>query len=145
VWTRADLVSTQDHYVAPEYTERRVSWAELMPSWHEDAKCRSIENADDTFFGEKDPTDDDYSPRTSLTITKIRAVKEYCKTCPVFEACLTHALSTPERHGIWAGTSKRTRLRILAMIDVGTTSIAEVVGDYLEGRERRYESIRRSA
>lgn len=111
-----------------------------MPSWYEMAKCRSIENANDTFFGE---TGD--SSRTSLTITKIREVKEYCKSCPVFAECLTHALTTPERHGIWAGTSKRTRLRILAMIEVGTTSIADVVEDYLEGRERRYESIRHRA
>lgn len=111
-----------------------------MPEWHEDAKCRSIENADDTFFGElEDQT------RTSLTITKIRAVKEYCRSCPVFAQCLTHALSTPERHGIWAGTSKRTRLRILALIEVGAATIPEVVRDYLDGKERRYESIRRSA
>jgi hypothetical protein len=137
---RADLIASPDHYVEPEYTQRKFSWADLMPDWHEDAKCRSIENADDTFFGEIEDQE-----RTSLTITKIRAVKEYCKSCPVFEQCLSHALSTPERHGIWAGTSKRTRLRILAMIEIGATSIAEVVEDYLEGRERRYESIRRSA
>jgi WhiB family redox-sensing transcriptional regulator len=139
VWMRADLVTIPDYYVEPEYTQRKVSWSDLMPEWHEDAKCRSIENADDTFFGEIEDSD-----RTSLTITKIRAVKEYCRQCPVFTECLIHALTTPERHGIWAGTSKRTRLRILDLIDEGVVTITQVVEDYQEGREKRYESIRRS-
>jgi hypothetical protein len=111
-----------------------------MPAWHEDAKCRSIEDADDFFFGEIEDQE-----RTSMTITKIRAVKEYCRSCPVFKECLTHALTQPERHGIWAGTSKRTRQRVLTLVESGVTTVHEVVQDFLEGRERRYESIRRSA
>lgn len=123
----------------PDPDDKVVTWLNLSPDWHEDAKCRStsVEDADKIFFGE---TGD--HKRTSLTISRIREVKEFCKSCPVFSECLTHALSTPERHGIWAGTSKRTRLRILAMIDTGQTTIPVVVADYLEGREKKYESIR---
>ena len=139
---RADLIATEQAYPEVMVAEQIVH-RKLMPEWHEDAKCRSVNNPDDMFFGEKDPEEDGYTTRTSLTITKIREVKEFCRSCPVFVQCLTHALTTPERHGIWAGTSKRTRGRILALVDLGEVTIIEVVTDYLEGRERKYESIRR--
>jgi WhiB family redox-sensing transcriptional regulator len=96
-----------------------------------------VDKPDDMFFGE-----DENHNRTSLTVTKIREVKAFCKACPVFTECLTHALTTPERHGIWAGTSKRTRMRILDLISRGRTTVETVVGDYLAGREKQYESIR---
>lgn len=113
---------------------------EWFPEWHSRAKCSqsSPSEADEKFFGESE----DHT-KTSLTIIKIREVKAFCKTCPVFVDCLTHSLSTPERHGIWAGTSKRTRLRILALIEEGSTTIIQVVEDYLNGREKKYESIRK--
>lgn len=111
-----------------------------MPQWHTQARCKSTESPDRVFFGDKEDDEDDH--HTSLTISQIREVKEFCKGCPVFTDCLTHALTAPERHGIWAGTSKRTRLRILGMMSEGTVTIEEVVIDYLEGRERRYESRR---
>jgi len=141
-WIRADLISTEASYPEPLVPEQAIR-RKLIPLWHTDAKCRGTEKPDDMFFGEKDPDDDGYTTRTSLTITKIREVKEFCRSCPVFVQCLTHALTMPERHGIWAGTSKRTRQRILALVDLKEITIAEVVGDYLEGRERKYESIRR--
>jgi hypothetical protein len=139
---RADLIATDQSYPDLVITEQAIR-RKLIPLWHEEAKCRYVAKPDDMFFGEKDPEDDDYTPRTSLTITKIKAVKEFCHSCPVFVQCLTHALTTPERHGIWAGTSKRTRTRILTLVDLKEVTIAEVVQDYLDGRERKYESIRR--
>jgi hypothetical protein len=142
VWVRADLLVTTQTYPEAVVTEQVIR-RNLMPEWHENAKCRTVEKPDDMFFGEKDPEEDGYTTRTSLTITKIREVKEFCRSCPVFVQCLTHALTTPERHGIWAGTSKRTRGRILALVDLGEVTIIEVVQDYLEGREKKYESIRR--
>jgi WhiB family redox-sensing transcriptional regulator len=128
-----------DQWVPTEEIDQPFHWKWFV-DWHESSKCRSlsVKEADEMFFGE---SEDD--TKTSLTIIKIREVKAFCKTCPVFVECLTHSLSTPERHGIWAGTSKRTRLRILALIEQGETSILQVVDDYLNGREKKYESIRR--
>lgn len=138
VWIRADLVQTDVPITTVSRAEPKTYiWADLFPSWHNDARCRSVEKPDDMFFGE-----DENHNRTSLTVSKIREVKAFCKECPVFTECLTHALTTPERHGIWAGTSKRTRMRILDMITRGKTTVETVVGDYLAGRERKYESIR---
>jgi len=135
-WLRADLVPS-DTFVPSQPEEIPYRW-KIFPEWHEDAKCRSVTNPDDMFFGESDD-----QTKTTMTITKLREVKAFCRACPVFVLCLEHSLTTPERHGIWAGTSKRTRLRILALIESGETSIPEVIDDYLNGRERQYESIRR--
>lgn len=121
-----------------EAEQKTYPWAALFPTWHARARCRDVEDYDDMFFGEGED-----ATRTSLTISRIKEVKEFCKQCPVFSECLTHALVTPERHGIWAGTSKRTRLRILALMEQGKTTVADVVADYMSGRERRYESARR--
>lgn len=139
VWIRADLVQTETHFPVRSVERKPLSFASLFPDWHGQARCKEVDNPDDMFFGE-----DGTSTRTSLTVSKIREVKEFCMGCPVFTECLTHALTTPERHGIWAGTSKRTRHRILALIEQGRTTVSEVVADYLEGRERKYESARRA-
>lgn len=133
-WISAnDLPETDDD---PVEEVRHFKWT-MFPEWHENAKCRSVENPDDMFFGESED-----ESRTTMTVSRLREVKAYCQSCPVWETCLRHALTTPERHGIWAGTSKRTRLRILALIESGKTTVNEVVQDYKEGREKKYESIR---
>jgi WhiB family redox-sensing transcriptional regulator len=135
-WIRADLLPSDDW--VPERHESPFHWR-LFPDWHEDAKCRSLtpRESDDIFFGEGD---NDH--RTTMTVSKLRKVKEFCMSCPVWETCLRHALTSPERHGVWAGTSKRTRLRILTKIEQGTTTVDQVIDDYQNGRERKYESIR---
>jgi hypothetical protein len=35
--------------------------------------------------------------------------KAICAGCPVRVQCLMHALSFPERHGVWAGLAERER------------------------------------
>jgi WhiB family redox-sensing transcriptional regulator len=134
-WISANSLPDDDYI--PETPEQQPYRWGFFPEWHDDAKCRSVSNPDDMFFGESD----DHT-KTTMTVSKLREVKEFCRSCPVFETCLRHALTTPERHGIWAGTSKRTRLRILALIDSGRATVEAVVQDYLAGRERKYESIR---
>lgn len=133
-WVSADAIPEDDWEPDPVVEEYRWS---RFPEWHKESLCRSIpiEDVDRMFFGET-------GDRVSLTITDIRETKAFCKTCPVFAKCLTHALTEPEHHGIWAGTSKRTRMRILTLVNSGQRTVEEVVSDYLEGRERQYESIR---
>jgi WhiB family redox-sensing transcriptional regulator len=132
-WRSADLVPSQTYNPSPEI--HSFHW-DFFPSWHEEAKCRTAEKPDEMFFGEHEDS------KTTMTVKQLREIKAYCRSCPVWETCLRHSLSKPERHGIWAGTSKRTRLRILSLIDSGDTSINMVVEDYKAGREKRYESIR---
>ena len=39
--------------------------------------------------------------------------KSVCELCPVREACLEHALTRREKHGVWGGLTERERRRIL--------------------------------
>ena len=133
-WVSVDEVFTDDDWT-PEEVEKTKNMP--FPEWHLDALCRNVENPDDMFFGESED-----QTRTTMTITKIKQVKKFCRSCPVFETCLTHALSYPEKYGIWAGTSRRTRLRIFSMVDAGSTTVETVISDYLNGREKKYESVR---
>lgn len=38
-----------------------------------------------------------------------KRAKAICAECPVVSECLEYALTTPERYGIWGGTSERER------------------------------------
>lgn len=39
--------------------------------------------------------------------------RSVCSPCPVREACLEHALTRREKHGVWGGLTERERRRIL--------------------------------
>jgi WhiB family redox-sensing transcriptional regulator len=39
---------------------------------------------------------------------------EVCESCPVQRDCLQHALTTPEREGIWGGKTPAQRRNIIA-------------------------------
>lgn len=41
-----------------------------------------------------------------------RAAKEICAGCPVRVECLEYALVTPQKHGVWGGTTEKERIRI---------------------------------
>jgi WhiB family transcriptional regulator, redox-sensing transcriptional regulator len=43
------------------------------------------------------------------TYPQARAI---CRTCPVIEQCLEHAMDWPETDGIWGGTTPRQRRTI---------------------------------
>jgi WhiB family redox-sensing transcriptional regulator len=68
------------------------------PSWHKAASCRSSDPA--AFFP---------APGSSQ-----RQAKQICADCGVRDVCLDHALTAPERYGIWGGLSERQRSRVLA-------------------------------
>lgn len=36
-----------------------------------------------------------------------------CRTCPVQQECLDHAIESNERHGVWGGTTERERRALL--------------------------------
>lgn len=77
------------------------------PAWMRRALCLTgirlgLMRADDWYpdWGQKT------SPRTQLAI-------RVCQMCPVQAQCLTHALVTGEKHGIWGGKmyDELTRIR----------------------------------
>lgn len=53
-----------------------------------------------------------YPPDGERGIPRLRReqrAKRLCSACPVIRECLRHALSWPEEHGIWAGTTPAER------------------------------------
>lgn len=39
--------------------------------------------------------------------------KQFCRRCPVRSACLTHALTAREDHGVWGGLDEEERTALL--------------------------------
>lgn len=73
---------------------------ELDTHWHSQARCAGMN--DDTFFPEKSE------------LGKIKKAEEICGSaknprCPVREQCLSFALQTNQRFGVWGGMSAHAR------------------------------------
>lgn len=98
-----------------------MNLVDYFPAWWESAACRS-ENQE-VFFG------------SDMSTGRLNAARVHCSACPVAGDCLTHALSVPERFGIWAGTSANSRDRMLADIESGVR-IEDVVQYVLTHRFR---------
>lgn len=77
-----------------------------LPRWMCDAACRDVDP--DLFFG----TDPGWGQITE-TIAQRRArekrAKALCAQCPVRDACLEYAMTTPEHDGLWGGLTDRER------------------------------------
>src|SRR5262249_44700757 len=82
---------------------RRTVMLERSWTWQDQAACR--EEPIELFFGpegEKPPQRDE----------RERRAPEVCASCPVREACQSHAVGLPETYGVWGGTTESTRLAI---------------------------------
>jgi WhiB family redox-sensing transcriptional regulator len=65
-------------------------------TWMDQAGCRDADR--DLFF-----------PRRHDVNRRAQRALVLCAACPVRSRCLDHALSAPERYGIWGGTTARER------------------------------------
>ena len=70
----------------------------LQLDWTERAACKGKDR--DLYFPEQP------DPNPDVTDEVIR---ETCLVCPVRKACLHHALTAPEDHGIWGGLTELER------------------------------------
>ena len=66
------------------------------PEWFDEAVCAQVDA--NLWFPDK-------GKRGS-------AAKAICRTCPVIDACLAHALADPSIQGIWAATSEKERAKL---------------------------------
>jgi WhiB family redox-sensing transcriptional regulator len=104
------------------------------PDWYHDGKCVNLPLA--MFFGEENETD------TQLIGPGVlHRAQKICGSCPVRAQCLEYALDKHILHGIWSGTSGRTRARIWAMERRGEVTRAQVLVDFACGRGQRYEKL----
>jgi WhiB family redox-sensing transcriptional regulator len=68
-----------------------------LESWRDDARCKGA--PPDIFF--------------SSEKEEIQAAKDFCRDCPVKDACLEASLSINEGSGIWGGTTEIDRRNII--------------------------------
>lgn len=64
-------------------------------SWAQHAACRDMDP--NVFFP-------DWGGNTDEAVA-------VCRRCPVRASCLHHAMTTPERHGVWGGLTETERKR----------------------------------
>lgn len=69
-------------------------------AWQENAAC--LGTSGELFLGPDDERPRERARRESLAVV-------LCTTCPVRQECLEHALTVPERHGVWGGTTPADR------------------------------------
>ena len=72
--------------------------------WQYEGSCRSMDS--EMFFH----PDGERGPRRR---NRENAAKAICASCPVIQACRTHALAVQEPYGIWGGMSEDDRATIL--------------------------------
>ena len=65
--------------------------------WQEEGLCRF--ESPDLFFYDDNERGETRSARDALAIS-------ICNKCPVVNTCLEHAITVPERHGIWGGKTQ---------------------------------------
>ncbi len=106
-----------------------------IPAWHTMALCDGMDQ--EIFFGATDVS----SAKPAMTMTQLKKAREICNACPVFEDCITYSLEEREAYGVWAGISRRTRLKILDIIDNNLVTIGDVVNSYCQGRGKIIEQI----
>ena len=69
-------------------------------SWQLRGHCLTVPS--EIFFPE------DHASRRARREREEQA-KRICRTCPVLSTCREHALTTPERFGVWGATTARER------------------------------------
>ena len=72
--------------------------------WQYQGSCRNVDP--EIFFLE-------HGERAQSKIKKEQKALTVCRTCPVIQKCLDHALSVPEMYGVGGGTTADQRLRML--------------------------------
>jgi len=109
--------------------ERYVTYQmwDLYPDWHRDAAC--LGQADQLFFGASEP-----DIRPPYNLGDIKKAKTLCGGCPVSALCLRTALENREEYGVWAGTTRKQRKKMLHAIDAGVTNIETLIVAYEEYR-----------
>lgn len=65
--------------------------------------CRDRINDPNWWFGDSEDPDEKYNNKEA------HRARELCSTCPMMLRCLSHALATGERHGVWGATLPHER------------------------------------
>lgn len=85
------------------------------PDWMKAGLCAQLPQtrADSLFFGIE------HREAPGALIAAVNAARKICNQCPVEARCLTNALLSDERYGVWGGTSGRQRSKLRARLAAG--------------------------
>lgn len=103
---------------------RYQNMLKLYPQWHAQARC--LGTSDTLFFGTNEP-----DVRPPYTLGDIKRARLLCADCPVARQCLSTALSNREEYGVWAGSTRKQRKRMLSRIDTATSNVDDEVEQHL--------------
>jgi hypothetical protein len=82
-----------------------------------------------------------FYPIPKVTVADLARAQVMCFACPALRGCLQGSIERNERHGIWAGTSRRTRLRIRVMIATTDLTLDQVLDDFEAGHIDPYVTL----
>lgn len=108
-------------WIVPERRHRLSS-----PEWMDKGLCAKLptKTSDPIFFG----VERREAPGALIAAANI--ARKICGRCPVETTCLTHALVTGERYGVWGGTSGRQRSKLRERLNAGA-AVDELVTECL--------------
>ena len=104
---------------------RRLERVSFFPEWTEQSLCAGME--DTFFFGSSDP-----GVRPQYTLADIKRARMLCVGCPVLRDCLTTSLQNKDEYGVFAGSTKNDRKKMLKRIETLITTVAEEVEAHYE-------------
>ncbi|MEX2586651.1 MAG: WhiB family transcriptional regulator [Actinomycetota bacterium] len=94
----------------------KLASLEAEARWQDHAACKGM---DPTLF---------FGPEHTEVVKEKRdreeAAKQICRTCPVNQECLEHALESKEAYGIWGGLTELERKALLRRRASGNVMLA---------------------
>lgn len=94
----------------------KLASLEAEARWQDRAACKGM---DPTLF---------FGPEHTEVVKEKRdreeAAKQICRTCPVNQECLEHALESKEAYGIWGGLTELERKALLRRRASGNVMLA---------------------
>lgn len=94
----------------------KLASLEAEARWQDRAACKGM---DPTIF---------FGPEHTEVVKEKRdreeAAKQICRTCPVNQECLEHALESKEAYGIWGGLTELERKALLRRRASGNVMLA---------------------
>jgi len=116
----------------------RILKGPILDGWHDRAACANKPTS--WFYADIKDDNNQITPIARKALVQ-------CFACPVRRHCLTHAITYPERWGIWGGVTEHQRRRIRSAMLAGDITPAQAIeaavdvgnetGDKLGLRRRR--------
>jgi WhiB family redox-sensing transcriptional regulator len=117
---RNDVLKSEDHPSNKTKTTKalasKLASLEAEARWQDRAACKGMDPT--LFFGPE------HTEAVKEKRDREEAAKAVCRTCPVNQECLEHALESREAYGIWGGLTELERKALLRRRASGNVALA---------------------